>query len=163
MTDLSEAENENENETSFGDFDIDSEYIPDPLIPNGRYYGSVRGVKADPKACCIVWEVVLSNNDLFASDGETPVDGMVVWYRNWLPKPGDENEFSKNGKTTKRQSKINMLGKFAKSMRLNMNSPKVISQAIQNGEWIGLDVVVDVTISEYKGDVKNEVSFMIAN
>ena len=146
----------------FGDFDINSEYVPEPLIPNGKYSGSVKSVKADPKACCIVWGVVLQNNDVMASDGKTSVDGMELWFRNWLPKPGDENEFSKSGKTTKRASKITMLKKFAEKMKVNMNSPQIIAQAIQDGEWIGLEVTVDVQVDEWKGEVRNVINGMVA-
>jgi hypothetical protein len=97
-----------------------------------------------------------------STDGVTSVDGMEVWARNWLPKPGDENEFSKSGKTTKRQSKINMLSKFAQRMKINMSTPAIIAQAISEGEWIGLEVIVDVTTSEYKGEVRNEVNGVTA-
>lgn len=147
---------------SFMDFDINSEYKPDPLIPNGKYNASVKGVAADSKQFCIIWSIVLQNNEVFASDGETSVDGMELQYRNWLPKPGDENTFSKNGKVTKRQSKINMLKKFADKMKINMSTPQSIAEAISNGEWIGIDVLADVSTSEYKGEVRNEVNGMIA-
>lgn len=147
---------------TFGDFDLDSEYKPEPLIPNGTYTAAVKSVKADLKANCIVWGVVFHDNDIMASDGATSIDGMELWYRNWLPKPGDENEFSKSGKTTKRQSKINMLTKFAQKMKINMGTPKIIAQAITEGEWIGLEVKAEVTVSEYKGEVRNEINSMIA-
>lgn len=146
----------------FGDFDVNAEYKPDPLIPNGKYTAAVKSVKADTKANCITWGVVLHDNDIMASDGSTPIDGMELWFRNWMPKAGDENEFSKSGKTTKRQSKINMLKKFSEKMRIDMSTPQVIAQAIVEGEWIGLEVVVDVTMSEYKGEVRNEINAMIA-
>jgi hypothetical protein len=146
----------------FGDFDLESEYKPEPLIPNGKYKGAIKAVKADTKAYCIIWSVVLHDNDVTASDGVTSVDGMEVWARNWMPKPGDENEFSKSGKTTKRQSKINMLTKFAQKMKINMGTPQIIAQAISEGEWIGLEVIVDVQVSEYKGEVRNEVNGMVA-
>jgi len=146
---------------SFGDFDLDSEYVPEPLIPNGKYTAAVKSVKADTKACCLVWGIVLHDNDIMATDGKTPIDGMELYYRNWLPRPGDENEFSKSGKTTKRQSKINMLTKFAQKMKINMGTPKIIAQAIIDGEWIGLEVIADVTVSEWKGDVRNEVNGMV--
>jgi hypothetical protein len=147
---------------AFGDFDVAQEFKADPLVPNGKYRATVKSVKADTKACCIVWGVVLNDNDTMMSDGVSPVDGVEMWSRNWLPRPGDENEFSKNGKTTKRQSKINMLKKFAEKMRINMNSPQIIAQAITEGEWIGLEVLIDVTMSEWKGEVRNEINNMTA-
>lgn len=161
-TDFYEGNEDGNGAVSFGDFDLDAEYKADPLIPNGKYCAAVKSVKADPKACCIVWGVVLHDNDVMASDGSTPVDGMELWFRNWLPKPGDENEFSKSGKTTKRQSKINMLTKFAQKMKINMSKPQIIAQAIQEGEWIGLEVIVDVQVDEYKGEVRNIINGMVA-
>ena len=156
------AGNDDNGSTMFGDFDVNAEYKPDPLIPNGKYTAAVKSVKADTKACCITWGVVLHDNDIMASDGSTPVDGMELWFRNWMPRPGDENEFSKSGKTTKRQSKINMLKKFSEKMRIDISTPSVIAQAIVEGEWIGLEVIVDVTMSEYKGEVRNEINSMVA-
>lgn len=146
--------------SGFANFDVSTEYKPDPLIPNGKYHAAVKAVRADAKQYCIVWTVVLQDNDVYASDGETLVDGMELTSRNWLPKPGDENEFSKSGKTTKRQSKINMLKKFSDRMKINMSSPMKIAESISNGDWIGLDVVIDVTTSEYKGEVRNDVNSM---
>jgi hypothetical protein len=147
---------------AFENFDISTEYKPDPLIPNGKYRAAVKAVRADAKQFCIVWTLVLQDNDVYASDGETSIDGMELQNRNWLPKPGDENEFSKSGKTTKRQSKINMLKKFADKMKINMSTPQTIAEAISNGDWIGLDVIVDVATSEWKGEVRNEINGMIA-
>ena len=156
------GDNGEEGSAMFGDFDVNSEYKAEPLIPNGKYTASVKSVKADTKACCIVWGLVFHDNDVVASDGTTSIDGMELYFRNWLPRPGDENEFSKNGKVTKRQSKINMLKKFADKMKINMNSPQVIAQAIAEGEWIGLEVVAEVGVSEYKGEVRNDVNSIVA-
>lgn len=158
-----EDENGNGNTMAmFENFDVDSEYKPDPLIPNGKYRASIKAVRADSKQFCIVWTVVFQDNDVYASDGETSIDGMELQFRNWLPKPGDENEFSKSGKTTKRQSKINMLKKFADRMKINMSSPQKIAEQISEGSWIGLDVIAEVSTSEYKGEVRNEINSMIA-
>jgi hypothetical protein len=148
--------------SQFMDFDTVTEYKPDPIIPNGKYHAAVRSVKADAKACCIIWEVVFHDTGIVASDGMTDVDGMTMTYRNWLPKPGDENEFSKSGKATKRQSKINMLKKFADRMRISMATPQIIAQAIADGEWIGLEVIAEVTASEWNGEVRNEINSMVA-
>ena len=164
---MEDYENGNDNGESVDglgsmDFDVDSEYKPEPLIPNGSYVGTVTGVKFDSKNSCIVWDVALQGNGGYASDGETEVDGMVVNFRNWLPKTGDENEYSKNGRTTKRQSKINMLKKFADKLGIDMGSPQKIAEAIQYQNWIGLEVRCDISISEYKGETRNEVGKMAA-
>jgi hypothetical protein len=144
------------------DFNVDAEYKPEPLIPNGSYSASVTSVKFDAEKFCLIWGVVLQDNGRYASDGETPVDGMQVFFRNWLPKPGDEQEYSKNGRTTKRQSKINMLKKFADGMKIDIGTPQKIAEAIQYQTWVGADVKIDVQVSEYKGEVRNEVNKMMA-
>lgn len=143
-------------------FDVDSEFKPEPLAPNGSYRGAVTSVSFDSEKFCIVWGVVLQDNGGFASDGETPVDGMKLFYRNWLPKPGDDTEYSKNGRTTKRQSKINMMKKFADGMKIDIGTPQKIAEAIQYQTWVGLEVVCDVQVSEYKGEVRNEINKMVA-
>jgi hypothetical protein len=154
---------ENGGAATMGDFDLDAEFKPEPLIPGGKgYKAAVKSVKVEPKANCITWSVVLHDNDVLASDGVTSVDGMELWFRNWLPKPGDENEFSKSGKATKRQSKINMLTKFAQKMKINMGTPQIIAQAISEGEWIGLEVIVEIQLDDYKGEVKNIINSMVA-
>lgn len=160
------AGNEDENGSGnamamFENFDISTEYKPDPLIPNGKYRATIKAVRADAKQLCIVWTVVFQDNDVYASDGETSIDGMELQFRNWLPKPGDENEFSKSGKSTKRQSKINMLKKFADKMRINMSTPQKIAESISEGAWIGTDVIVEVSTSEYKGEVRNDINSMV--
>lgn len=144
------------------DFDVDSEYKPEPLIPNGVYYGSVTSFSFDSEKNCLVWGIALNGNDGFASDGETLIDGMTVFYRNWLPKSGDENEYSANGKVTKRQSKINMLKRFMNDMKIDIGTPQKLAEAISNQEFIGKEVKVTVNISEYNGQVRNDVSKMIS-
>jgi len=143
-------------------FDVEAEYKPEPLIPNGTYRGNVTAVDFFADKACIAWKVVLQDNGGYASDGETPLDGMVVVFRNWLPREGDENEYSKNGRTTKRQSKINMLKKFSAGMDINMGTPQKIGEALQYGSWVGMEVKVDVQITEYKGETRNEVNKMSA-
>lgn len=143
------------------DFSVDSEYKADPLVPQGTYLGNVTAVSYDKEKNAIVWKIALAGNDGVMTDGETPIDGAVMIMNNWLPKAGDENEMTANGRNTKRQSKINMLKKFADNMKINMNTPATIAEAIQNGDWIGLEVQVKVKVSEYEGNYRNEVQSMI--
>ena len=140
------------------DFSLEDEYKQPPLVPQGNYQGNVTLVA--PSKGAIVWTVTLDGNDGFQSDGETPIDGQLVWYRNWLPKSGDENEMTKSGGQTKRQWKINALSDFAKVMGVNMNTPTKIVEAIENGDWIGLRVVCAVSLDEYQGVVRNVVNKM---
>ena len=142
------------------DFDTDKEYKPSPLVPGGRYRGSVYAVKYNPKDNTIDWEIALNNNGGVCSDGCTPIDGVHVDYRNWLPNVGDENEMTKKGKTTKRQAKINMLKDFADNMKLGNLTSARIKEALQNMEWVGREVFAVVTISEYQGRFFNRVDSM---
>jgi hypothetical protein len=91
------------------------------------------------------------------SDNETPVNGNVVFYKNWFPKAGDESIRTKTGKMTKRQAKINMIQDFQKKMRINMNSPEAIMEGVSNAEWIGLEVIAVVEVREYEGRLSNQV------
>lgn len=144
------------------DFNLDTDVIEEPLVPQGNYIGSVTEVKLDLENYKIQWKIVLNDNAGLMSDGETEVNGATLFFNNWLPKPGDDVEMTSNGRTTKRQSKINQLGKFAEKMKIKMNTMATIREAIDNGDWVGIDVVVSVKISEYQGNVRNEVSSMVA-
>jgi hypothetical protein len=139
-----------------GDFNLEEEYKPDPLIPQGTYHGNVTKVIVDPERSAIVWSITLVDNGGVLSDGETPVDGSSINFSNWLPKPGDESVMTATGRSTKRQSKINQLKKFADKNDLDMSTPKAIMEHIQNGDWIGMEVDVTVTLREYEGRVFND-------
>ena len=141
-------------------FNLENDFHEEPLVPQGNYYASVTGVSIDTEKSAIVWKLVLQGNGAVMSDGETEVEGATLFFRNWLPRPGDETEMTTTGRTTKFQSKVNQLAKFAKGMNINMNTPQAIQDAIDNGEWIGLDVLASVTISEYQGTTRNDVSRM---
>ena len=95
------------------------------------------------------------------SDGETPIDGGRVFKTLWLPKPDDANTMTSDGKKTKRQSKINMLKDFADAMELDMGTTEKVKEAMNNGDWIGILVVVSVEISEYLGRQTNPVNKMV--
>jgi hypothetical protein len=151
------------------DFDLTAEFKPFPLVPNGTYHGSVTNVSFDPEKQVINWQLTLNENGGLCNDGETPVDGVQLMFNNWLPLVGDENVTDRSGRGTKRQAKINMLSQFAGNMKINMNSAKIISQAIVNKEWIGLAIDAKVKISEYQdavtkvgtGRFRNDVERMI--
>lgn len=92
------------------------------------------------------------------NDGETPIDGAHVFFRNWLPKPGDEAEMTKNGRNNKRQSKINMLKDFETSLGVDMSTPAKIAQALNESLWVGVEADLDVDIDEYQGKFRNVVN-----
>ncbi len=140
------------------DFDVNDEYKPDPLIPKGTYHSAVTKVTFSPSQFCIAWSLCLHDNGGVMNDGSTPIDGAYVIFRNWLPKPGDENEMTKNGRNTKRQSKINMLKDFEVSTGVDMSSPKLIAQSLNEQRWIGIELDIDVDIDEYQGKFRNVVN-----
>lgn len=142
------------------DFNVENEYKPDPLIPKSTYHGAVFGVKFDPAGPALVWDVVLHDNGGLMNDNFTQIDGQHVWFRNWLPKPGDENTPTKSGRSNKRDSKIKMLGDFATAMGIDMNTPATIAQSLADQVWVGMEVDVDVVIDEYQGMYRNSVNKM---
>lgn len=156
---------ENDGMNFDGGWNTDDEYKPTPLVPEGTYFGAVSKVTFDPKQQAIIWEVPLSGNpeDLFMSDGETPINGKVLYYRNWLPKPADANILTKSGSMTKRQAKINMLKEFADLMQIDMSTPEAVKNALVGGEWIGLSVKVNVSLKTYEGRISNEIKKMVRN
>jgi hypothetical protein len=142
-------------------FDVEDDAVEEPLIPNGDYQGMVTDVTLDLEGAMIVWDVVITcDPEMLASDLETPINGMTVQYRNFLPKVGDENEMAKNGKVTKKQSKINMLMDFAKKMDIKLGSMKNIQQSIENKAWAGLEVLVKVYAETFEDRTRNKIKTM---
>ena len=173
---ISEKEQENKEEIPFDssepqgeeasfapetDFDLEDEYKPEPLVSSGNYRGNVIGVVLNTEKHAIVWKVALAENGGVMSDGETPIDGSHHYYRNWLPRPGDEDEPTKSGRGTKRQSKINMLKRFSEEMSINMNTPELIAESITQQDWIGISVMITVSINEYMGITRNQIDKMV--
>jgi len=143
------------------EFDLADEYKEDPLAPQGTYNGVVKMVEFVSRINAISWTVVaVQNPGIMLLDGETPVDGTEYQFKNWLPKPGDEKIKSKNGKSTKRQTKINMLKQFQDNMGVDMNTPQAVMSAIENSEWIGISVIMGVGFNVYKGTTTNQIDNM---
>lgn len=142
------------------DFILEDEYKPEPLMPSGNYRGNVIGVVFDVEKNAIAWKIALVDNGGVMSDGETEIDGSHHILRNWLPKAGDDEVFTADGKSTKRQSKINMLKRFADSMKINMNTPTAIMEAITQQDWVGISVMATISINEYMGIARNQVDRM---
>ena len=139
------------------DFNVDEEYKPDPLIPKGIYHGVVISTKFNPAQYCIVWDFCLHDNGGVMNDGQAPIDGAHVFFRNWLPKPGDESIATKSGKTNKRQSKINMLKDFQEALNIDMSTPAKIATGIQEQVWVGVEADLEVDAEEYQGRFRNVV------
>jgi len=140
------------------DFNVEDEYKPEPLIPKGTYHGVATKITFQPSQFCIVWDFCLHDNGGSMNDGDTPIDGAHVFFRNWLPKPGDENELTKTGRNNKRQSKINMLRDFENAMGIDMSTPAKIAQALNEQTWIGVEADLDVDVDEYMGKFRNIVN-----
>lgn len=146
------------------EFNLENDFKIEPLIPNGTYTANVVDVQFKQDKASISWKLILDGNGGFMNDGETPIDGVAVYFNNWLPKKGDETLMTPSGRSTKFQNKVNQLGKFAKGMNLNMNTMEVIKEAIANGEYIGLAVKVKVGTDEYpvgSGSIKNTADQMV--
>jgi hypothetical protein len=140
------------------DFDVEDEYKAEPLIPAGTYHAVANKVSYVPAQYCIVWDFCLHDNGGAMNDGVTPIDGAHVFFRNWLPKPGDESVMTGSGRNNKRQSKINMLKDFQDSLGIDMSTPSKIANALAEQQWIGVESDVDVAIDEYMGRFRNVVN-----
>lgn len=144
------------------DFDVEEEFTPTPLIAEGFYNAAVTNVKFNSEDKTIDWTFTLNNNGGVMSDGETPIDGSTHTYRNWLPKPGDENEMTKKGNQTKRQAKINMLHDFAEKMKIEMTNPRQILEAIANSDWIGIEAQAKMEVRTWEGRTFNNINRVAA-
>ncbi len=155
-----DADGENGGTEGLGelDFNVEDEYKPNPLIPQGTYHGVVTKVTYSPAQSCIVWDFCLHDNGGAMNDGETPIDGAHVFARNWLPKPGDENIMTASGRNTKRQSKINMLKDFENALGIDMSTPQKIAVALTEQQWLGIEADLEVVVDEYMGKFRNNVN-----
>ena len=147
------------------DFDLPSDAKPDPLIPSGKYTGSITkvGVVKSERTGRqgVRFTITLSDTGALRSDGETPVDGAKVIFNLWLPMEADKGNRWSDGREAW-QGMVNSVDRAAKSLQVNMDSPGAISSAIANNEWIGKDVLADVQITEFEGQHRNEVKSLAA-
>lgn len=150
------SEEENVDATDIS-FDVEDEYKPTPLIPTGGYRGALTEILYNKKHASIDWTVTLNDNGGYMSDGETPIDGSSHIYKLWLPRPGDDVTMTKSGKQTKRQYKINSLKRFSKQTGLNVSSMDAVMEALENQEWLGLDVKIVLSVDSYKGMTFNRI------
>lgn len=142
------------------DFNLDTDVKIPGLVPDGTYHANVVSVAYDAEKACIIWKVALTENGGLCSDDETPVDGTTHEFKNWLPKAGDENERTTSGKQTKRQAKINMLGEFMAKMQLKEKTAGEILEAVENAEYVGLEIDVKLSTREWNGSVFNDIQKM---
>lgn len=148
---------ENNDILSGMDFDVVDDYKPEPTIPNGIYHGGVTNVRLNTEGYNITWDICLHDNGGEMSDDETPIDGAYVQNLTWLPKPGDESAFTKSGKWTKKQWKVNALAEQFQELAIVATTPKDIAEAIETNEWVGLEVDVEVETEVYQGKSRSKV------
>lgn len=145
------------------DFDLDTDTCATPVMPQGNYRGAITGVVLDTEKQSINFDVVFSGNDgMYLSDGETPVDGGKLIYKVWLPRLEDKDALTSNGRQTKWQWKVNNLAKVMGGLKFKASTPKDIAEAINNGDWIGADVIAQVKLSEWNNELRNEINSLIA-
>jgi len=132
-----------------GDFDLGSDVKPEPLIPQGKYTGSITKTKLSDDSSRMLVMVALNNNEGLMSDGETPIDGQVITYFVYFPMEADKARVSKTGKSTY-QWKINNLSKVAKSLGLHQaNTFADFQQVVQEAKLVGQDVVASISIEPH--------------
>lgn len=141
----------------FSDFDVEQEYKSPPLVPQGQYHAVITDFKMDWDMMALVINFCLHDNGGVMNDGETPLDGSYQYGRVFFPKPGDENEPTKDGKMNKRQAKINMIERFSRDTGLVIKNNKQLAEALDNKEWIGYEIDVVVGIREWEGRLSNEI------
>lgn len=142
-------------------FDINSEYVQDPLIPDGTFKGIVTKVELKPDTGITEFTIQLQGNEgIFCVDGVTPVDGKTSKYTVWLPVKGDELIKSQFSALTKRQDKIRSIKKFSEKMKINIGTEKDIKQAIESQEWLSIPVIVSIKSRPYEGVLYNQIKKM---
>lgn len=157
---MEETESEEQAAYEYEDeFNLDEDYVPVPIIPPGPYRANLVKTILNAEMGAIVFECQLQGNpQVVCSDGTTPVDGQVVTMRLWLPKPGDENLRTPNGKQSKRQWKLNTIKETLDKMGISAPTITEIKRQIEAGDWNKDDVSIDVTVNTYKGQVSNDIS-----
>lgn len=143
------------NEDAIADFDLDSDVKVTPVAVQGKYTGSITNAKVDLKSAQILIDITLADNGGVLSDGETPCDGYVYTHRVFLPKPADKDTMTAKGKETKWQWKVNNMGRFFSNIGVNLPRLRDIMEACENGDLVGIDVTVELTVEEYNGELKN--------
>lgn len=142
-------------------FDINSEYVADPLIPDGTFKGLTTKVELKPDAGTLEFTVQLIGNEgLYCVDGITSIDGKTSKYTLWLPVKGDELVKSQFSALTKRQDKIRSIKKFSEKMKINIGTEKDIKQAIEFQEWLSIPVIVSIKSRPYEGVLYNQIKKM---
>jgi len=154
---MNELNNENENaQDDAVNFDLEDEYKPAPLIPDGTYPGSIIG--ASFNGIKLTFQVTLNETQTILTDGITSADGVTLPYSVWFPKVGDDQVMIKSGTMSKKQWKINNAKEVGDKLGISLNTKTVINESIENGEWIGIPVHAKIAIKDDDYGIKNEIT-----
>lgn len=158
---MSEEQEEKEVIAYDDEFDLDKDYKPVPLIPQGDYNGNIVEARVDDEIGAIVLVAQLQGNpEIMCSDAETPVDGQSVALKIWLPKPDDGSKMTPKGTQTKRQWKLNNLKECMDKLGINAPTVSAMREQIAEGKWNIESVVVAVEVNVYKGTTSNDARSM---
>ncbi len=153
--------------TEQADFDLEDEFEPPVLVQTGVYAGTIEKLDYNFEGACLVWTVKLEGNGgncvtkgdggIYVAVENSPVDNQRLWFRNWLPRPGDEAKISQKTGKSKKQWKVNALGEFCNALDIPfavLKNPAAINGYIDSLDWKGLEVTMNVEIemSDKYGD-----------
>lgn len=141
------------------DFNLDEDYVAPSVLHTGEYNVNVTSVSFEQKKMGLVFQLVTQGNDEVRTDGETPADGMTLFYRLWIPREEDRDTIGSNG-MSKWQNKVNMLKRAFDNMGIEQRTLSDILEAVDNQDWIGLECKAKVELKapdEYNPDMYNEV------
>ena len=142
-------------------FDVETEFVSDPLVPDGTFKGLITKVELKPDNGILEFTVVLEGNEgINCSDGITPIDGKTSRYAVWLPQKGDELVKSKFSALTVRQDRIRAIKKFSDKMNIHIGNAEDIIKAIEDQEWISIPVLVSIKSKPYEGVLYNQIKKM---
>ena len=141
------------------DFSVKGEYKEDPVPPAGPYRAVISDVKWNTDDYAIVWVFRLVGNEgncvQLNSSGEFEqsdklIDGTFLPLKSQFPTKDMEGQTIKNGQP-KRQFFINMLGNLARALKIEIDTPAQIRQAVVDGIWRDISVTLQVEHDEYEG------------
>ncbi|MDP2683628.1 MAG: hypothetical protein Q8P20_01100 [bacterium] len=143
------------------DMDFETEAVPQLLVPEGKYKAVISSTSFNTKINALVIAATLADNDdRFASDNVTPVNGLQLDFLAWFPKSGDELKQAKTKqKMTVRQQKITALKTLFEGFGITINKTSDIQdKVLTNCELVGKEVMVGIAIDTYKGKIDNKIN-----
>lgn len=137
-------------------FDLEGDYKPIPVVPRGIYSGNITAVHFSNYGLHFTI-CIIDDTSATLSDGNTPLNGAKITHTIWFPKPEDASTYTKSGKQTKREWKINNAAIEAKALNLPINTPHQIKDLIENGTAIGHPVTFQVENEFYKNELRDRI------